>query len=503
MKHRMLSEKRMVCGGAALLLCLSALLSCASQDGTGVQTQAAADTQSPAVTEETAPLITSGNPADLDLGGETIHLWYTTGWDSYTDIAGAQSGEVLDDAVYAQNLAVQEKLNCVIDFQDPGVAQADCTTAISTQLLADDTTYDVFCPTQWSGVKLIPQGLYLNIVDMPYISFNEAWWDLAYMQEMSMGQNQLYALVGDCTIDRTRYLSCVYYNKQMYGNLFEDPDGLYQTVLDGKWTYDTLKSISETVYSDINGNSKADEEDVIGARLCWNQDIMALQFCTGVPLTERDADNIPQLIANSEKMVDVVNRLYNVVFETTGIVYGKEREPKENEIASKQFSEDRSMFYFGQLQSAEYLREMKSDYGVIPTPKLDEAQEQYYSYVFEVMRFMALPYNCQKSAAVCAMLEEMAFEGYQNVSPVYYETVIKNKYTRDDVSARMIDLVRDGMLTDIARIHMSSWNSVALLVRDTLFYNKKSSDFTSLYEKQRKKIESEGEKFIAGFLENT
>ena len=486
----------------AMLLCLGALVSCGTEGSTPAVTDdtAAENVVTTAVTE---PEITSGNPADLDLGGETIHLWYTTGWDSYTDLAGAQSGEVLDDAIYAQNLAVQEKLNCVIDFQDPGVAQGDCTTAISTLLLADDTTYDVFCPTQWSGVKLIPQGLFLNIVDMPYISFDESWWDLAYMQEMNMGQNQLYALVGDCTIDRTRYLSCVYYNKQLYQNLFDSADGLYQTVLDGKWTYDTLKSISETVYSDINGNSKADEDDVIGARLCWNQDIMALQFCTGVPLTERDTDNIPHLIADSEQMIDIVNRLYTVAFETTGILYGKEREPKENEIASKQFSEDRSMFYFGQLQSAEYLRDMKSDYGVIPTPKLDEAQEQYYSYVFEVMRFMALPYNCQKSASVCAMLEEMAFEGYQNVSPIYYETVIKNKYTRDNASGQMIDLVRDGMLTDIARIHMSSWSGVSLLVRDTLFFNKKSHDYASEFEKQRKKIEKGGEEFIAGFLENT
>ena len=161
------------------------------------------------------------------------------------------------------------------------------------------------------------------------------------------------------------------------------------------------------------------------------------------------------------------------------------------------------MFYFGQLQSAEYLRDMKSDYGVIPTPKLDEAQEQYYSYVFEVMRFMALPYNCQKAEAVCAMLEEMAFEGYMNVSPIYYETVIKNKYTRDDASGQMIDLVRDGMLTDIARIHMSSFGGISCLVRDTVFYNKKSHDFASEFEKNRKKIEKGGEDFIAGFLENT
>ena len=73
----------------AVLLCLGALVSCGTDGSTpAVTDDTAADTV--VTTAETEPEITSGNPADLDLGGETIHLWYTTGWDSYTDIAGAQ-----------------------------------------------------------------------------------------------------------------------------------------------------------------------------------------------------------------------------------------------------------------------------------------------------------------------------------------------------------------------------------------------------------------------------
>lgn len=488
-------------GTAAMLLCLCVLISCSSDPDAAADT---ADTaaQNDLTAAQTEPEITSGNPADLDLGGETIHLWYTTGWASYTDIAGEQSGDVLDDAVYAQNLAVQEKLNCVIDFQDPGTIQAECDKGISTVLLADDTSYDVFCATQWSGSKLVPQGLYMNIVDLPYLSLEAPWWDLAYMQEMSVGAGRTYTLVGDCIIDRTRYLSCVYYNKVLYGNLFDDPDGLYQTVLDGEWTYDMLKTLSETVFSDLNNNGKTDDDDLLGTRLGWNQDIMALQFCTGVPLTERDADNIPQIVANSEAMIDVVNSLYDVAFETSGILYDKSQESVGTEVATKQFKEDRSLFCFGQLQTSEYLRDMKTDYGVIPTPKFDSEQEEYHSYMFEVMRFMALPYNCQKTEAVCAMLEEMAFEGYHSVSPVYYETVLKSKYARDNASGQMIDLVRNGLNTDIGLIYPTSWNGIACLVRDS-FYFSKSSDFVSAYEKQRQKMETEGEKFIDGFLENT
>ena len=161
-----------------------------------------------------------------------------------------------------------------------------------------------------------------------------------------------------------------------------------------------------------------------------------------------------------------------------------------------------SLFLFGQLQTAEYLRDMKQDYGVIPTPKYDKEQENYYSCMFEVMRFMALPYNCQKAESVCAMLEEMAFEGYETVRPVYYETVLKNKYARDDLSAQMIDLVHDGLHTDIALVYLTNWAQVTLLTRDTMKSTKKPVDFASRYAKLELRAVKEGEKLIEQFLEN-
>lgn len=70
----------------------------------------------------------------------------------------------------------------------------------------------------------------------------------------------------------------------------------------------------------------------------------------------------------------------------------------------------------------------------------------------------ALPYNCQKTDAVCAVLEKMAFEGHSAVVPVYYDTVLKTKYARDDISGQMIDMFHDDdLVTDIALIFNTSW----------------------------------------------
>lgn len=146
---------------------------------------------------------------------------------------------------------------------------------------------------------------------------------------------------------------------------------------------------------------------------------------------------------------------------------------------TRKFTEGTSMFMFGQFATADLLREMTDDYGVIPNPKFDSEQDEYHSTMYEAMRFMAVPYNCQKADAACMLLEELAFEGYNSILPVYYETVLKNKYVRDDVSARMIDLIRENLATDFAIIYGVGCSYLCYAHRDMIRNGK--SDFASEY----------------------
>ena len=197
-------SKQRLCVLLALSFLLSVFPSCQSAESTETT---AADVTSTETTSDT--LERSGVPEGTDLGGETISIWYTTGGGlNYTDIAGEQTGDVMDDAVYNLNLAVQERLNCTIEFFDSGTDQRYCDTEVSTLLLADDTTYDLYFVTQWNGGNLVVQGLYLNVADMDCFSFDKPWWDYDYMREMTIGEDKIYALVGDYALDRTRYLTC-------------------------------------------------------------------------------------------------------------------------------------------------------------------------------------------------------------------------------------------------------------------------------------------------------
>ena len=64
----------------------------------------------------------SGVPDDLDLGGETINIWYTTApyseVETFIDLAGELTGETLDDAIFNANRTVEERLNCTLNYFD-------------------------------------------------------------------------------------------------------------------------------------------------------------------------------------------------------------------------------------------------------------------------------------------------------------------------------------------------------------------------------------------------
>ena len=100
----------------------------------------------------------SGVPDDLDLGGETITVWCSAG--AYKNICTELTGDILDDAIYNNTLKAQEKLNCRIEYHDAN--GADSHTDISTILLADDTTYDLYLPKQRNGGKLVMEGMNQN-----------------------------------------------------------------------------------------------------------------------------------------------------------------------------------------------------------------------------------------------------------------------------------------------------------------------------------------------------
>ena len=92
------------------------------------------------------------------------------------------------------------------------------------------------------------------------------------------------------------------------------------------------------------------------------------------------------------------------------------------------------------------LRDSDLDYGILPGFKADESQEAYYaSYLPNPY---GIPVNAGDGEMSALILTALAAEGFKQVLPAYYETAIKNKYSTDEESGEMLDLMLNNVRSD-------------------------------------------------------
>jgi hypothetical protein len=84
-------------------------------------------------------------------------------------------------------------------------------------------------------------------------------------------------------------------------------------------------------------------------------------------------------------------------------------------------------------------------------------------------------------------MEALCAETYRSVTPVWYETALKIKYTRDDISAQMIDLIHGSITTNFIYAYNYALADIGLQYR-TLITNR-STDYVSQVEKNLKAAE--------------
>jgi len=82
---------------------------------------------------------------------------------------------------------------------------------------------------------------------------------------------------------------------------------------------------------------------------------------------------------------------------------------------------------------------------MMPYPLLDESQERYRTVVHDTAEVGCIPASAkdpEMSSAVAQLLCELS---YEMVKPAYYETTLKVKHARDDDTAKIIDLIYNGI----------------------------------------------------------
>lgn len=430
-------------------------------------------------------------PADLNYGGKEITI-LSRGRDWCRDEVSVSdaSGEPINDAIYNRNIAVEDRLKIKINNQmTSGNDNYEITEMIRTQVQTGTKDYDMFANSVYATIMYTGDGLFQNLYECEYIDLDQPWWAQGFNSQASIGNAQYFATGAVC-LSTYRFLFATFFNRNQFdANSVEYP---YEAVRNGKWTLDYQYEISSGMYNDLNGDSTKDIGDFYG--FVTNSDMIGVDAYWSsckLPILTKNSDNWLEYSVDVERLTNAVTKINNLIWANNGAfaVVHKSADGEQEDIAAK-FSEDTAAMVTLRLISVEgiSLRDMKSDYGIVPMPKLDENQDGYYSYVHDTVTAYGIPVTTidDNLQMVGAVLEALAAESYRVVTPAYYEIALKTKYVDDPESIEMLDLITESLYVDAGVLYTKQISSVHQKLRT--FIGSNATNTVASTMKQMSKI---------------
>lgn len=465
----------------ALLLCAAMLITlgaCAGGKTDGENTGTADSVTEAAETELTASL------PEVNYEGQYFNIIIDGGTIGNADfIAEEENGEILNDAVFARNRAVEEQLNVNIEAEVIGYGPS-FVSELDTYILAGDSSFQAAMGMNniSTGItSLIYDGKFVDWNEFEYVDLDKPWWDRNVIRDLAFG-DKIYCMTGDfnpSTLGNTRV---ILFNKNLFANLnIEYP---YASVLDGTWTHDKFKEIIAQGISDLNGDGKILYGDDRFGYVGWQWDLGESIFIGyGAGYVTKDAENMPVLNMNNEYTIEVIDKILELFAEGAGGWMNTVNWGDDITI----FRDGRSLMLNSRLYLLNEFRNMPDDFGIVPHPKLTSDQESYYQSADAVCTICYIPVSNSELEFTGVVLEDTAYESWRTVMPAYYEVVLQTKYTRDNESEEMIDIIKNNRYFPL-QLSTFSFITIADFIRS--HKNTLASTYAAGEKKALKELES-------------
>ena len=478
----------------SVLLLAGIIISCADES-------ADLDTEMPEadaaeILAEPEPEILKPNLPDANYDGYIFNLlvseWNSDGyWGTYEIYAEEENGDPINDAVFRRNRNIEQQLD--INITEVRVQDVDGLTRRSVS--AGDDAYDCVLPTLANAANLASNGYLLSMDNLAYIDLSQPWWD-QNAANLSIG-GRLFFSVGDLLVKDKDSMFIVMFNKTVaQDNGIED---LYNLVRENKWTFEKFHSVMREVSSDLNGDGEMGFDDLLGLASS-DFAINVLFYNSGETVTRKDNDDFPYLTINTERAIRAAERAFEIVTDKSSAILANEMTGIANpwtDGINRMFHDNRALFLLAQITFIHRTRTMESDFGILPSPKLDENQDRYYSSINPVVSTcIAVPSSAQDKERTSVIIEALTAESKYTLMPAYYDVTITNKMIRDEESAEMLDLILASRVFDLGFVF--NWGDMGNL---PLSLYPGGGDFVSTYERREERAISAMERTVEAFRE--
>jgi hypothetical protein len=456
-------------------------------DGSNAEANANGEETVAETTRETSSL-----PEEMDFEGREFRIILPTPVRVYEEcIVEEETGDSIIDALYKRNLRVEEKYNVTLTQTE----NSNPSGAVSTSIKAGDNAYELVIDTLANIRNQSSQNAFMDLYQTPYISedLTKSWWDQALIRDLSIN-GKLYFQAGDIIMKDKLRIALMFFNKDMFKEMnLEFP---YKYVYDGTWTIDKLSEITKDANRDINGDGVMDQYDQWGY---MSQHEASFHFygSAGEKTVTINSEGVPEITIGNPRSVEVIQKLLTVFTDGVSMFHADEIKGVSDVwiTASEYFQENRFLIRSSVFEPVvRDLRAMPTDFGLVPSVKYDESQENYYAWVEVNGHYVAIPNNADAEFSGF-ITEALAYESGDTLKPAFYDLCLRSKVLRDDESEGMLDIIFKGKVYDIGYIY----NLGQLPGFVTSLVRSKSTDFTSKYEAISASTENAVQKFIDSY----
>lgn len=404
-------------------------------------------------------------------------------------------------AIFKRNKTIEKKYDIKIESVEEFANEngsGPSFVRVSEDYLSGECPYSMYEVGTMAAANLARNGYVLDLNATPYIDLSKPWWDQGANRDLQV-QGKMYYTTGDISVVDNLATHNIYFSKTLARTL--GINDLYSLVEEGKWTIDKYSEYVKMASAEVTGDDTMDENDRYGA-LIWNDSIQATLIGCGVRTCTINEDGEVELTLYSDKSQDIVSRYTELCFDrstTYNYVIRLDSWQEWDPVRIGMFTEDRALFFKTILNTFGRLRDADVDFGILPYPKYNEAQENYGSYVgasYSVMICLGGNMEDEDLERNSALIEAMAYYSRELVTPEYYDSTLKGKLIRDEESAPCLDIIIGNRFFDVGIYYLIghyTWDLTEMMKGER-------NDFTVKYEQKYNAAMKEIEKLNADFV---
>lgn len=492
-----------------LLLSLAVVFAaCGTEETPSVGTSSAAESTSDTTSE---PLFSNLPDINFD-GADFVVLVNGDSFEQYASVEvlpQATSDSGLQDAVKTRNDLIEERFGVTIkEYRTE--AQTDMVSVIRTNAMSGVSEYDLVMPYMSDAATLAMEGLFFDLAKTENIHLNRSYYDQGAVSGLSVAKKNYFA-TGDLSLLSFACTHAMIFNKDMIQeNGLENP---YELVENGEWTIDKLQEMARKVTAESDGISGWGYADTYGFLV--NGNFASSMFIgAGHRFTSKNEKDEPVISINASGAVSAIEKITDLIndkgasaqivdgsdFYTSAVAAGKNVWTTANEVVANKTVLFRAIALIDVFDMGQY----ECNFGVLPTPKLDTAQDQYYNRVSTLYAScVAIPINVNDLTMSAVITDALMQASTDTIKKAYFEVIMKGRKIADLESEKMLDIIFDSRVYDLGSIY--NWggsneydtNSITGFLNSVAFSSTK--EFASTWESISSKVQTDMEETIEAY----